>query len=475
MKKIIVLIITIFVFVNTNFAQQGLTLFYMDRVLQSQWVNPASDVKYRIHIGGVLVPAFGQVPPPLYFNYANNSFYYNHLFHMGTGDKSDNLVMDIPKFMNSLRKTTHIRLDAQIELLNIGIQLENHFFSFAITEKIKYGLSLPYDFFEFIAHGNKPYMLEDKPLDFSKLNSNFSHYREYAFGIYTKDIIENLNVGGRVKVLFGQANTTTDVNTFSLYTNPDTYHMTMTTDLALRSSMPFYYDYEVFTDSVNFDINKSSLDNITPGNYLFNMRNVGFAFDIGGCYKLNNEIDLYISATDLGLITWNTNPQSFVSKGEFTYKGVELDIFNFDEDIDLHETVIDSINETFRFELQEHNYFTWLPSSVYLGGMYKFHPLLHIGALFRAEFYQKTLLPAFTLSANSNLNNWATAHVSYTIANNYFGNLGVGATAKLGFVNWYIVTDNIIGIIFPQKAKNLNIRMGCNLVFGKEKASAPLL
>lgn len=472
MKKTIIIIISALLFSNISLSQQGLTLYNMDRVLQSQWINPSADLDYRMHIGGLIVPIFGQIPPPMYFNYANNSFYYNHLLHMGEGDKSDKLVLDIPLFMNRLRKTTHMRFDTQFELLNFGIQLEDYLLTFAITEKLKYGISLPYDLFEFVFHGNRPYMLEEKPHDFSSLNVNFTHYREFAVGFAT-DMNQKLSIGGRAKVLFGQSNFNTDISSLKLHTNPENYHMTLSADMAIRSSMPFYFDYTVYDDSIKFDINQNSLDDFDPMNYLMNLSNVGLAFDIGASYNLTPEIDLFASIVDLGMISWNTNPQNFVSKGDFTFRGIELQIWE-DEDgfEESMETFADSIMNIFLFDLQENSYLTFLPSSLYLGGMYKFHEKLHFGALYRAEFYRKTPMQSISVSVNSNLNHWFSAHASYSIMNNYAGNMGLGFTVRLGFVNWYFVTDNLMGMIFPQKLNNLNIRMGCNLVFGRQIRSS---
>jgi hypothetical protein len=470
MKKILILSAITAVLLSTAYSQQGLTLYHMDRVLQSQWVNPAQNISYNVHIGGLLVPLFGQIPPPLYFNYANNSFYYNHLFHMGEGAKSDSLVMNIPKFMNSLRKTTHMRFDTQMELINIGIRFDNFFLTFALTEKFRYGLSLPKDMFEYVFNGNRSYMMEEKPHDFSSLNLNATHYREFAIGFSTA-ANQRFNIGGRAKILFGMANMTTEIKTLSLYSNPENYHMTLSSDMAIRSSLPVYFDYEVHGDSIVFDINDVSVDLFEekPAGYFLNFRNIGMGFDLGASYKLSSEIDLFASITDLGMISWNTNPQNFVSKGSYLFRGIEVDVF---DDEQAMEDFVDTLLNTFMFELQENSYLTWLPGSIYLGGVYKFHKKVHFGGVFRSEFYRKTMLPALTLSVNSNLTKWLSAHASYTIANNYGGNIGFGMSARLAFVQWYFVTDNLIGAIFPQKTKNLNLRMGCNIVFGKPLESS---
>ncbi|MBQ2352592.1 MAG: hypothetical protein II394_10300, partial [Bacteroidales bacterium] len=57
----------------------------------------------------------------------------------------------------------------------------------------------------------------------------------------------------------------------------------------------------------------------------------------------------------------------------------------------------------------------------------------------------------------------------WSFNNNTALNLGLGFSARLGFITWYMVTDDVIGLVFPQKAKTVNMRMGCNLTFGHPK------
>jgi hypothetical protein len=452
-------------------AQQDFTLYYMDRAMQSQWVNPSHITPHKVNIGGMIVPFFGQVPPAMHFNYANNSLKYNDIFHMGTGLKSDSLILDLPLMMENIRDVNHIRFENHFELFSLGIKSEKMFITFAITEKFNYGISLPRDMFEFVVNGNKPYMDQDKPLDFSRFNLSANYYREFAFGM-SLEATEKLRVGARLKVLFGLANLNTNINELSLYTNPDNIYMTAITDMTMQFSQPVPVEYNYYTDgdSASLEFAENPEDYFLTTDFLLNMRNPGVAFDLGASYHLNKKVDLFFSATDIGFISWNTNPLSLTSNGNFLFKGVEVQFWNSEEQIeDDMNAFADSLLNTFHFEGNSDTYFTMLPANVYIGGKYKLHEKIHFGGLYRAEFYKKSLLSSFTLSANSDLTKWFTAHLSYTVANNNWSNLGFGFTIRGAFMQYYFVTDNLIGAMFPQKAQNLNIRMGCNLVFGREK------
>ena len=57
-----------------------------------------------------------------------------------------------------------------------------------------------------------------------------------------------------------------------------------------------------------------------------------------------------------------------------------------------------------------------------------------------------------------------------------FSHLGLGFTLNAGFIQLFAVSDNIIGLIYPQSAKYTNARLGLNLTFGRKslyKKSSP--
>lgn len=475
MKKHLIILVLLGLFATAT-AQQALTFYNMDRVMQSQFVNPSAKIQHKFQIGGLLVPLTGQLPPNIYFNYANNSIHYNHIFHKGVGSKSDSLVLDLPLMMNKLNKTTHFRFDTQLELLNIGIKLDNMYLTIALTERFKYGFSLPYDFFEFAIHGNIPYMREGKSHDLSGFGLNLTHFREFAIGASIK-ANEKLNLGGRVKFIFGQANFNTDIKKLSIHTDPENYMMTWTSDMKIQTSSPMVYDYIMTSDSINFGINQESLDELMDGlpmslvtGYLFNFKNVGLGFDMGASYEINPEIEVYGSLTDFGFISWNTNPHNFISKGQYDFKGIELNFLKEDEDIEKSvDKLVDTLINTFKFNLVESGYITWLPSSLYLGAKYKFHEKLHFNALYRGEFYKKSYLQSFTLGASSELTNWLALYLTWSLANGSANNFGFGLNFRAAIFNWYIVTDSFTNMLYPQKMKNLNLRLGCNMSFGYKK------
>ena len=450
-------------------AQQANTLYYMNRVFQSQTVNVSQIPENKVQVGGLIVPIAGQLPPAFYFNYGNNSFNYNHILHFGKAEKKDSLVLDLPLLMKKVHRNTCIRGEFRLDYFNLSVRTKkNSVITVNLSDRFMYGTTIPKSLFDFILNGNKEYMLEGKPHDISKLSFGFSAFHELGVG-YTAEIREKFSIGGRVKLLFGMADVSTKITSLELNTDPDMYFITATADMQIRKSTGmFEYDGEEF----NFgDINQLTGDLAAFGN-------VGLGLDLGASYKITDKIAVSLSVTDLGFINWLQNSQIASTKGEYTFEGVELGFkendegklsFGINSERYNMDHVMDTLVDLFEMEVRDKSYMTWLPSNVFVGATYQFHEKLGFGFLYRGEIYRKTYNQALSLSVNSNLTHWLSLHASWSLINNTVMNLGLGFSVRAGFITWFVVTDDVIGLVFPQKAKTVNMRMGCNLTFGHKK------
>jgi len=259
---------------------------------------------------------------------------------------------------------------------------------------------------------------------------------------------------------------------------PEEYFITATVDMQLRKASAFA---ELITeqtadgDSVymNTDL---SMDALTQN--LMSLGNFGVGLDLGFTYNITKNLSVSISATDLGFINWTQNAQIGSAKNEYTFEGIELYVREdiegqIDYGLDTMryniEHITDTIIDLFDIKVRDKGYMSFLPSNIFLGATYQLHDKIGFGVLYRAQFYRKAYNQSLTLSANSNVNHWLSLHLSWSLINNTANNVGFGFSARLGFITWYAVSDNVIGWIFPQKAHTLNIRMGCNLTFGHPK------
>lgn len=469
MKNVKALIIAaiLLIFALPSMAQQANTLYYMDRVFQSQTVNVSAIPVHKVQVGGLIVPVFGQVPPAMYFNYGNNSFNYNHIIHFGKEEYKDSLIIDLPLLMKKVHKTTAIRNEFRLDLLNLSFKSKNNSaVTVSLAERILFGTTLPKDLFEFAIHGNKPYMDEGKAHNLSKLSFDACAFHELGIGFAT-EFAEKFSVGGRLKLMFGIADISTNVGSLSLTTNPENYFVTADADFQIRKSTSLF-EYDQMGDSIVTDMDISRA--------LGSFGNFGVGLDLGFTYNITDKISASISLTDLGFINWMQNAQIASAKGEYTFEGVEL-TFNKDSigklryglDTTKYKHIADSLIDMFDMKVANKSYMTWLPSNIFLGATYQLNDKIGFGVLYRGEIYRKSYNQSLTLSANSNINHWLSLHGSWSLINNTIMNIGLGISARAAFMTWYVVTDDVIGLIFPQKAKTINWRMGCNLTFGHPK------
>lgn len=465
----LILIAALLVFPVIAKAQQANTLYFMDRVFTSQTVNIAEIPENKVQVGGLIVPVFGQLPPQFYFNYGNNSFHYNHIIHFGKGNMKDSLVLDMPLLMKKVQKNTSIRGEFRLDYFNFSYRTKNNAVVTAnLSDRVLFGTTLPRSMFEFLLHGNMQYMQNDKPCDMSRLSFGMSAFHELGIG-FTTSIREKFSVGGRMKLLFGIADISTQVGSLEITTDPEMYFITASADMKIRKSTGIM-DYD--GENIEFaDVNELVHD-------LTSLGNLGLALDLGFNYNITDKISVSFSATDIGFINWLQNAQVASAKGEYTFEGIEVGFKENDEGklgfgIDTSrynmQHIADTLIDLFDMDIRDKSYMTWLPSNIYLGATYQLNEKIGFGILYRGEVYRKNYMQSVTVSANSNITHWLSLHGSWSIMNNTALNFGVGFSARLGFLTWYIVTDDVVGMIFPQKAKTLNIRMGCNMTFGHKK------
>ena len=127
----------------------------------------------------------------------------------------------------------------------------------------------------------------------------------------------------------------------------------------------------------------------------------------------------------------------------------------------------DSIINSFKIDTLNLAYKTWLPAQVYLGGRYHIDAKQNFGLLLYSQFFDKALHPGMSLSYSAQVGRWFNGSVSYSIVNRSYMNVGVGLSFKAGPVQLYFITDNVLGPIFPQSTKNINVRFGWNFPIGK--------
>jgi hypothetical protein len=491
-KRIILLILFIVVAFGSKslLAQEAITMYNMRTLPQSSRLNPAFQTDYNGHFGGLLsniTPVVGQVFPSFDFSFHSNNLAYNDIIYRGSGQFADSLILafnsheEALKLVDKLGAVNTFDLNFNINLFNVGFRTKNIYWNLHAANKTSFNMAFPGGLVELIVKGNAhPDISSDA--DLSGLGVNFMNYLEVGVGASMK-VTADLTLGARFKALGGVANLESTKTDLHLKTYGDTT-IVLEADMQFRASQPALVLDSLFYDPVRDEFitetTEQSTDQIISDiGYKFN--NPGFALDFGAEYQILPKLKAYASITDLGFITWNTNVTEIKSNdGQFIFKGIDGVQYIDDNDPDTEEPDLGEVYQDSIFKIFDvkktgaSSYKTWLPTKFYAGGSYNLTDAIGFGALYRGVLFKGELHSAMSISANVNTNHISAA-VTYTIMEDNMNNIGVGFSGRFGPFQTFIISDHVLEMIFPQTARDVNIRMGFNWIFGYKKDKAALI
>jgi hypothetical protein len=213
----------------------------------------------------------------------------------------------------------------------------------------------------------------------------------------------------------------------------------------------------VIIDQTNGRINNISYDqNADIMELIFNRKNWGFAFDAGFIHRFDSKTTLSGSILDIGFIRWRSHLNNLSAGEEIIYQGVLVDTGN----------VIGSLVDSITFTITNKPYTTMLPVKTYLALNYALTDRLDARVIGSAVYYRSKAVPALTLGADYNLFGHFHIVASYSVMYRAFNNVGLGFSIGRGPLQFYAVSDNVAGLIWPLSARNLNLLFGLNLNFG---------
>lgn len=467
-KRLIYILFSLFLFVHVS-AQIDNTMYFMDRLPQSTYINPAQTPECKFYMGGVLIPIFGQLPPPITFA-VNLPVDYNDVIFHGSGEYADSLITPLhpnasfDDFLDKLRKVNYVTTDLQLSLLNFGFKTgKNSFFTFDMSERMFVDAGLPRSLFEFAAKGNDAVRMAD----FTGFGLNAMYYHQLAFGLQHK-FSKTLSMGLRAKLLVGVANVRNAETKLVLTTAEKTNYINVEAEYIVNTNIPLdvTLDDEGFVSEMSFNNVFEDKSNIAK--YALLTGNYGAALDFGLSKEINSYVTAFFSVEDFGLINWKTNASKFALYDEdsMRFEGVKISDLRLDGFGDVINP--DSIVANFKeIRYEEQSYVTKLPTKLYAGVRYHASKRMSLGALGKIEFLPYKVRPSLMLTANFRPFKFTAVTLSYSCMNGNFNNLGLGFTLHPGITQWYFVSDNILGAaLFPANSREVNVRIGCNLMFG---------
>lgn len=438
--------------------------------------------QYRMQLNPALMPTRGYINVPVAgaLNVAVNSN------TMGVNDvidifKDNTDFLHNQTFLNKLNDKNNINMTLNSDIISFGwYDKDKNFWSFNIGEKVDFGATVRKSMFTFLDevtqdnyefNGAKKYAIEDQTL-------NMNAFTEVGLG-YSRKINDLLTVGGKAKLLLGNArakmtiqnidadyNLPKDYNTITPLTK-DLYHAKLNVNSTLEANAEGL-EWEESTNSDGQYI--SGVNYNQPG-----LAGYGAALDLGAVLNLGN-LSLSAAIVDLGFINWtsssckdatSTVAVDFEGRDyEYSQDGVnklKSDIQDYENRIK-SENILNSDLLGLRKSTNTQARKTQLNMTAVGGASYTLGNSLTLGALYTARFVEPKTQDEVTVSANLHPTNWFNLAVSYSAIQSYGKSFGLGI--KLGLL--FVGTDYMY---FGDNSKAVNAYLGLSIPIGRSKNS----
>ncbi|HON52244.1 MAG TPA: DUF5723 family protein [Bacteroidales bacterium] len=464
-------------FAYTATAQIDKTMYFMDRLPQANYINPSAYPECTFFMGGLLLPLVGQLPPPIMFA-VNTPFDWNDFVFHGRWEYQDSLIhplhpnANLDDFLKKVHTYNNFSTDFQLNLLYFGFKQGKNFWSLDISNKLYLHWGVPGDLMKFAILGNG----EVRDAQFNGLYMNVNLYNQISLG-FKRQVSRYFSVGGKLKYLSGIANVNVKKSNLYIKTAANSTYIRISPEYLIQTNAPVEVKLadNGLVEEVNFlEFNSNNIPNEIAKNVLFT-GNRGLAMDLGFSKDWNSEFTYYFNIEDFGYIHWKRHTHNFSAVAEegFEFKGL-IEIEDDKRKTIQDMFVPDSLLAKFDFTYTTDSYRTNLPWKFYAGARYKVTPKFYLGGVARLEKMSFGYRPSAALSLNYRPGKFGLFTLSYSYQNYSFYNIGIGSTTRIGPVQWYFVSDNLLGTIFwPHQSRSLSMRMGCNLVFGYKEKEKP--
>ena len=437
----------------------------MQGVPQTNRVNPAYQPKCSFYIG---IPMLSTAVADL----SSSSLAWNDVVYHNPVQPDSLITFLHPQgnreaFLNKLKPVNMVVSDLGSSLISFGFRTGVGFFTMDVTARWDGNVYIPGDLAQLLINGAE----DEVEYELDGVGADLMAFDEIAVG-WSGQILDNLSLGARAKVLFGIGNISTKSSNLSVYTSRENWHLA--SEMQFNASLPFAevtYDEEGKIEDIVIDEALEDPNFSTMYQYMFNTSNFGLGLDLGANYRPLEELQISLSVLDLGYIRWKDEVHQLDYVTDYDFTGFELNVFDLSDDYSFGD-FIDSSVSMLADSLSGFAEFTpgaiyskRLSTKVYLGVSYDVTPSVNFGLLSRTDFLSSSISQQFTASANFHAGRVLNFSLSYSYMNHYFRNIGAGLSINAGPVNLYLVSDNALNVLFwPDEARSANLWFGFNLV-----------
>lgn len=461
-KKYIV-VVAIFAFAGLQLkAQNPMGLYFMETIPQSNQINPAMQPRAN---------AFFALPSP------NFSFRSDLAFNDVFQDKGNEWVTPFSErfnysdLYNATGEAANLNQYGQLDIFGVGFRSGRDYFSFTLSIKNTMQFGLPSDLFK-IAETGFP---NGQSFDFSSFRIKEAAYHELAFG-YSRKWNDQFTFGMKFKPLFGIGGGVTDISQFQLNTSRTQWDMVV--DGTFYSSAPIDVEEGAPGDFPE-SIEGRDLNSDESSDYFTSLKNGGMAFDFGAVYEHDEDWTFSAALTNLGYVKFKDDLNSLSFNGTYNFDGIKVEGTDDDEIEQAFEDIGDSIKTIINYDVDHEKFSVPLTPSFYFGSSYQWTSSVSFGFLSQSVFQKHNFQQEFAVSANIQPYSFVSLNLNYRKRLNGGNGLGSAVSVFAGPLQFFLAADYIpmryANISFdngdsfsmPHRQKDLNLRFGLNLIFGR--------
>lgn len=477
-KRVYSIILSLLLGFNISIlAQQVNTLYFLENAPMRHIINPAFQPASRFYL---TLPAVGYTS---LWAGTNNWTMEDFIFKGSNGNTITSWHPDAPANW-LMDKPAMFATDADIYMNILG-------FGFAIKDFGYFHINIAEHLYTDIGVSNTIFGLNNldtnTPICLGMGMSGLA-YTDLAIG-YSHKINDQWSVGGKVKVLIGQARVNMNMNDVAFSSSVDSVHLSGAGNIyaaaPLRwSQLPTNLNKFDDFDPLSLIVDESASIEKTIANFI-EPAGMGFAFDLGVTYKPIKNLQITASVTDLGFIRWHRHAMASVSI-DTTFNGVDMnysDLINTEEASgnNLSNTLSGYINALHISEIDNNPFpqLNMLTANLNVGLDANFWKnRVGVGVYSRTRFYNSRITEEVTFGAAFRPFNWFNIAASYSFMNGHWSNIGAALSIApydglmLTLATDYVPTTyataatEIGNIPLPYKTPGVNLAFGIAIVVG---------
>ncbi len=304
--------------------------YFMDNSVNRHRMNPAFTPRSNYF----QLPMLGTMGFGMVTNLDAQSFLYPQNGELLTFLHPD---VSFEQFEKNFPKHPHFDVDYNTNLLSFGFFTKQHsYWTFNLDIRTIFDVDLPSDLFYFIKKGTGT---QSQSMNIANFNMYGSASVQASLG-YSRDIIDGLRVGVKVRAIAPMAYAGLNLENVRLNTSKEKWNITTEGYLDIALNGLQMEQTEDMMPSAEFDLNRMLSNKVLAG--------FGYSFDLGAEYRWEREgffngVRASVAVTDLGSIRYKKNAVSrFSTTGSVDWTGVgEIDSMD-DEQL---QAALDKVTE----------------------------------------------------------------------------------------------------------------------------------